>query len=309
MENEMSIEPIEKEETSLVRPEEKINDHFVEEAAKQVELRSKLLCIALKALKPHDIQNFGDKPYIEGEGAERIMAVVRGFKVSEAKFTIETIYPHIFIECSIPIEFMGATTTAYGDCSTADSFFTGKDGKSGKYGEYLARTGSDAMATRLILGDAKKKARQNAISRGVTELLGLKGLSWDDLAKLGFTRAGAIAAGATDISFKKGSQGGVAGVYTVAQAAEAPVGSKFDLKGILLSAEVKSGAKSKFIIYTIGSVERKIKVMTWGETPSGPDGIEVFCKNVKVLENKGYKNYQADEVCAAEEAPESGSQG
>ena len=306
---EIELEP-EPQESSLVKAETNINERFVEESAKQVELRSKLLAIALKALKAHDIQNFDGKPYIEGEGAERIMAVVRGFKVSEPKFIIEQIGNHYFVECQLPVEFMGATTVSLGDCSTADPFFTGKDGKSGQYARHLARTGSDAMACRLILGDAKKKAMMNATSRAVTELLGLKGLSWDDLGKLGFSQAGAQAAGAVKVEFKKGSQGGATGTYTVAQAADAPVGAQFDLKGPLLSAELKttSGGK-KYILYTLGNLERKVKITVWGETIAAADGQEVFCKSVKISENKGYKNYNADEVTAAEEAPEPGSNG
>ena len=162
-----------------------LSEIYIENAAKQIEFRARLIQTALKALKPHDIQDFDGKPYIEGEGAARIMSVIRGFKVGEAKFVIETIHPHYFVETSIPMEFMGATTVALGDCSTADPFFCGKDGKSGQYKKHLDRTGSEAMSARLILGDAKKKARENAISRGVTELLGLKGLSWTILADQG----------------------------------------------------------------------------------------------------------------------------
>jgi hypothetical protein len=161
---------------------------FVDKAGKQIELRAQLIRTALKAVRPHDFQDFDGKPYLEGEGAARIMAVVRGFKVGEAKFNIEQIFPHYFIECQIPIEFMGATTVALGDCSTADPFFCGKAGDGGIFKRHLDRTGSDAMAARLVLGDAKKKARENALSRGVSELLGLKGLSWKDLEQLGFKR-------------------------------------------------------------------------------------------------------------------------
>ncbi len=309
MENEMEVEPIELESTSLIKTEQ-LSEGFVEQAGKQIELRSKLLMIALKALKPHDIQDFDGKPYIEGEGAARIMATVRGFKVGEAKFNIETIFPHFFIECNIPMEFLDASTNAIGDCSTADPFFTGRDGKSGQYKRHLDRTGSEAMAARLIVGDAKKKARENALSRGVTELLGLKGLSWDDLTKLGFSRTGSQAAGGAAVTFKKGSQGGATGTYTVQQAADAPVGSQFDLKGVLISASAKVSAKgAKFIVYTFGTVERKVQVSVFGETIGVADGKEAFAKGVKVSENKGYKNYSAEEVTPADEPMEPGSNG
>jgi len=114
--------------TIIQNQETMLTKEFVEQAGKQIELRSKLLILGLKALKLHDFQDFDGKPYLEGEGAARIMAVVRGFKVGEAKFVVENITPHYFVECGIPMEFMGATTVAIGDCSTADGFFTGKEG-------------------------------------------------------------------------------------------------------------------------------------------------------------------------------------
>jgi hypothetical protein len=154
-----------------------LTEKYVEAASRQIDLRKKLLALALKALKPHDLQDFDGKPYLEGEGAARIMAVVRGFKVGAAVFNLEQIMPHFFVECSIPMEFMGATTVAIGDCSTQDSFFTGKEGNGGRFKKYIDQTGSETMAARLLLGDAKKKARENAISRGVSELLGIKGLT------------------------------------------------------------------------------------------------------------------------------------
>jgi hypothetical protein len=290
--DELYIEPIEKTETNIVKNDLTLNDNFVEQAGKQIELRSRLLCIALKSLKPHDIQDFDGKPYIEGEGAARIMAVIRGFKVGEAKFLIEQIHPHYFIECQIPMEFMQATTVALGDCSTADPFFTGRDGQSGQYKHHLDRTGSETMAARLIVGDAKKKARENAISRGVTELLGLKGLSWDDLGKLGFLRTEAGA----KVEFKKGSQGGATGTLTVSEAIKTPAGSVINIKGTQLTAECKASAKAKFIIYTVADDVNKISVLAFGETPKAGNGQEVYCKNVKVVDKNGYKNYQAESV-------------
>lgn len=280
--------------TLLEAGDSNLSEKFVEGASKQIELRSKLLATALKALKPHDIQDFEGKPYIEGEGAARIMAVIRGFKVSEPKFATEHIHPHYFIECSIPMEFMGATTVAIGDCSTADVFFTGRDGKSGRYGKYLEQTGSETMASRLLLGDAKKKARENAISRGVTELLGLKGLSWEDLEKLGFSRSGA----GSNISFRKGSQGGEVKTVTVSQASALGIGSVINLKGFLKEEKQGVVGDNKTITrYEITDNVKTIKVSKWGSpTPGILIGQEVFCGNVKVNEFKGEKQFTAESV-------------
>ena len=246
--------------TIIQGPETMLTNEFVEQAGKQLELRSKLLMLGLKALKPHDFQDFDGKPYLEGEGAARIMAVVRGFKVGEAKFVVENITPHYFIECGIPMEFMGATTVAIGDCSTADGFFTGAGGSAGRYGKYIAQTGSEIMAARLLLGDAKKKARENAISRGVCELLGLKGLSWDDLALLGFTRGQAGA----KVNFKQGSQGAEIKTLTVREGLQATKGSVLNIRGVAVDCKERTVKTQKGMTpitdYTFADGLDKIKI-------------------------------------------------
>lgn len=283
-----------------------LSEQYVETAGKQIELRSKLIMTALKALKPHDFQDFEGKPYLEGEGAARIMAVVRGFKVSEAKFVIEQIAPHFFVDCSIPIEFMGATTVAIGDCSTSDSFFTGRDGKGGRFKRYVDQTGSEVMATRLLLGDAKKKARENAISRGVSELLGLKGLTWDDLEQLGFTRAGAGAS----ISFKQGSQGAEAKVLTVSQAMLVKPGSIIDIKAVLVDWEVKQVGKDKKDItyYVLHDGTNKIVIKKWGALKEGLEANkEVFCSKVKTEMYQDRLQFLAEEIALIESEAANGN--
>jgi hypothetical protein len=291
---------------SLLVNEASLNEKFVESAAKQIELRARLLQTALKALKPHDIQDFDGKPYIEGEGAARIMAVIRGFRVEEAKFTIDNIHPHYFIECLIPIEFMGAKTVAIGDCSTADPFFCGKDGNAGQYRRHLDRTGSEAMAGRLLLGDAKKKARENAISRGVSELLGLKGLSWEDLEKLGFSRNGA----GSNVSFKKGSQGGEIKTISILEALALPDGSKFNVKGFVSESVERSvtakGESKKVSKYTVTDNKNRIEIQVWESRIDFADK-EVFFGEVIVGSYLGSKQYTAKEISAVEKESSNGN--
>jgi hypothetical protein len=284
-----------------------LSEQYVETVGKQIELRSKLIMTALKALKPHDFQDFDGKPYLEGEGAARVMAVVRGFRVGEAKFVIEQIAPHYFVDCSIAMEFMGATTVAIGDCSTSDSFFTGRDGKGGRFKKYVEQTGSEIMATRLLLGDAKKKARENSISRGVSELLGLKGLTWGDLEKLGFSKN---AAGSTVI-FKQGSQGAEAKVLTVSEAMNVAAGSTISIKAVLVDWEVKQVGKDKRDItsYVLHDGANKITVKKWGPAKEGIDANKpVFCSKVKTELYQGSLQFLADDIESVESEVTNGSE-
>jgi hypothetical protein len=286
-------------------PEQMLTKEYVETAGRQIELRSKLLMTALKALKPHDFQDFDGKPYLEGEGAARIMAVVRGFSVGEAKFKIEHIAPHYFIECEIPMEWKGQSTVALGDCSTADPFFTGREGNAGVFKKHLDRTGSDTMAARLVLGDAKKKARENAISRGVSELLGIKGLSWDDLAEFGFKRGTA----GSSVQFKHSSQGGAIQTLNPSQALTTKAGSIIHIVGILQDFEETQVGKDKKDItaYLIKDFigDSKVTVKKWGRLSAGLEqNQKVFCEQCKVGEFRGSKQFLAAEITPTEAAGE-----
>lgn len=281
-----------------------LTENYIENAGKQIELRARLIQTALKALKPHDIQDFDGKPYIEGEGAARIMSVIRGFKVGEAIFKIDTVHPHYFVEASIPIEFMGATTVAIGDCSTADPFFCGKDGQGGQYKKHCDRTGSEAMAARLILGDAKKKARENAISRGVTELLGLKGLSWGDLEALGFSKSGA----GSSVSFKKGSQGGEVKTISVSEITALAIGSVANLIAIFDDSVGQARGEKKIGLYTVKDSKTTITIQKWGDLEGGfLAGQEIYCESVKVSEYNGKKQYTAQAVRLQDEGANNGN--
>lgn len=286
---------------NLMNPSDNIiDDGFIDRVARQVELRSKLLKTALKALRTHDVIDFGGKPYIEGEGAARIMAAIGGFVVGKAEFTEEIIPPHYFLTCELPIEFKYSkgSTIAIGESSTADIFFTGKDGVSGNYGKHLDRTGSEVTAARLLRGDAMKKARENAMSRGVTELLGLKGLSWEDLAELGFSRSKA----GSNINFKSGSAGGELKTLTVKDALALPKGSKFNLRGFLSDTETKEvkkrdGSKGAITKYKITDNVYTIIVGKFGDHVSGVTvGEGIYCENVSVSEYQGSLQYLADDV-------------
>lgn len=291
--------------TAIDTGEAILTERYVEEAGKQIALRSKLLMTALKALKPHDLQDFDGKPYLEGEGAARIMAVIRGFKVGEAKFTVEQIAPHYFVECAIPIEFKGATTVAIGDCSTQDSFFTGKDGQSGRYGKYVTQTGSEVMATRLLLGDAKKKARENAISRGVSELLGIKGLSWQDLEQLGLKRGEAGAS----ISFKTGSQGGEIKTLSVTGAKILAKGSVVNIQGQLVNAKERSISGGKTITdYYLTEGNIQIRISKWGSCVEGLKANDpIFASEVTIGEYNGTPTYLAREISRVESGVPNGN--
>ena len=281
-----------------VAPTLNLSDSYIAEVGQQIERRAKLLRMAVKALLPHDIQDFDGRPYIEGEGAARIMSAIRGFTVGESVYTVEKEDNHYFVECITPISWMGADTVGYGDCSTADAFFTGRDGKGGKYKKFADQTGSDAIASRLILPEAKKKARENSLSRGVCELLGIKGMTWKDFEELGFSR---VQAGAK-VEFKKSSQGAEVKELLMTDGLAAPKGSKFNLRGIVGKINERQTKTGKDITdYTVQAGKSSIIVMCWGKKHEGiEEGKAVFVNEIAVDEYQGRPTYTAKEITAIE---------
>ncbi len=280
-----------------------LTDDYVRLVEKQIELRQKLLMTAIKATKKHDWIDFGGKPYLEGEGASRIMAAVRGFKVGEALFQEEKLGDHYFIDCLMQIEWMGQSTVSQGDCSTVDKFFTGAEGDAGILAKEEKRTGSKEIAARLIRGDARKKARENALSRGVTELMGLKGLTWDDLKELGY---GAEQAGAK-VEFKTGSQGGKTGNLKIVEALQATVGSIINVQGKIANVterkvKTKNG-DSPITDYLLIEPDNNatIKVSCWGtKLPGAEKDKWLHCEKVSVTEYQNRLQFSAKEVSVVE---------
>ncbi len=276
-----------------------LTDEYVKNVERQIELRRKLLMTIVKATREHDWIDFDGKPYLEGEGAYSGMAAVRGFVIRETVYSEEFTEGHYFLEALTPMEWMGQSTVGYGDCNTADSFFTGRDGKGGKLAKETERTGSHDIAVRIVKEDAKKKARENSISRGFMELTGLKGVTWGDLEELGYTPKGAGA----KVEFKKGSQGGDTGTITILQALQAPKGSVFNLRGQIANVQERTPKTRTLTDYQLieAGDDETIKVTVWGNAvPGAVKGAWLYCDRVAVDEYQGRPQFQAKAVSIVE---------
>src|SRR3990172_2742547 len=111
---------------------------------------------ACRATLPHDWIDFGDKPYLEGEGAMRIAAAI-GLQLSAPVFADdkgEWFEGELFFECAIEATWplTGATIVGTGDCNTKDKLFA--EGANSHLGKALAATnGNDRLAKKLISMD------------------------------------------------------------------------------------------------------------------------------------------------------------
>lgn len=177
----------------------KTGDALVREVEDGIQTIKRLIVAALHMTKSHDWQDFGGKPYLEGEGALRMLAV--GVKCDAPTFETKSIGEDWFCKCSIRAEwpFMGQVVYEIGSCNTRDKFFS-NDSEGSQINKIRRQCdGNESLARRCLKDLVEKKALMNAYSRAITAVMGIRGWSWDDLEECGLLRGeGAV------VGFKKG---------------------------------------------------------------------------------------------------------
>ena len=160
-------------------------------ADKRAAIFDKTTRIALQKLNRREIVDFSGSPYISSAGCEKVS---RYFGVSwklqrpeKEEFEDEDGKYYVF---TVEGEFgfgkdRREPINAFGRCSTRDKFFakvsewTTDPDTGEKHKKSVLRPQSDVDICNVM-----GKAQSNAIHTGVTMLLGLRGLTWEDIEKL-----------------------------------------------------------------------------------------------------------------------------
>jgi hypothetical protein len=278
------------------------------------EAKRRLILAACRQTYPHDWQDMGGKPYLEGEGAHRLCAV--GVRLSEPQFSIEEIDGDYFVECLLNASwaFTGQSIVEIGTCSTTDKFFTGGAATDPEartlFNKYMTSCGGDVRkAKRCLLADVKKKALMNATSRAVTNVMGLHGVTWSDLEKIGITpdKAGSrttYAKAATAASKKAAAPS--APTTKIKELLEVAIGSKCSVRATIQNFTPFDRKHTYTVSDETGGVTIALIWRKDGPTPPIPDfaakGNVVFFPAVNVGEYQGNRQYSAFEVQAVEGA-------
>jgi hypothetical protein len=148
---------------------------IAEAADRRIQAITKIKQIALKVTNASDWTHQGGKPYLQVSGSEK---VGRTFGVS---WRIDPPMWEVDEDGHFNYTFKGyfslgaAEIEAIGTRSSRDPFFsTGKGG--------VAKPPSE-----IDRGDVKKAAYTNCLGNGISRLLGLRNMTWDDLATAGIT--------------------------------------------------------------------------------------------------------------------------
>jgi hypothetical protein len=149
-------------------------DYFVEEvgkAEKRLEALAKQRMLILKLTRPYDWVNFQGRAYLTAYGAERLMLLFNiSYKIGEPEIKYDE-DGHFTVIFRGTFTWGEKTIEEIGIRSSKDPFFS------------KAR-GQDIPPHQIRLSDVMKAARSNLIARGVSTLLGLRGLTVQDVTKM-----------------------------------------------------------------------------------------------------------------------------
>jgi len=141
---------------------------IAENAEKRVQAVKKIKQLALSITTPNDWVDMGGRPYLTVSGAEKIARLFGiSWRIGEPKVEYEDdghfryIYQGEFIMGNVSIEAIGTR-------SSRDPFFSRSHGR-------------DIPPNQIDKADVMKAAYTNCIGNGITRLLGLRNLTWDDL--------------------------------------------------------------------------------------------------------------------------------
>lgn len=179
-----------------------------------------------------------------------------------------------------------------GECDSFDPYLKGRKANLEENGA------TEEQITSLIKPRIRKKALANAVSRGVSGFTGLRGLSWDDLRRLGLTREGASA----NVDFGQGKGGGeVKAVESVAALSQLPLKSK-----VSLLAEISGPVRgfAKFSLIPVKDKTGTIELHVWKPASEIPvwvkPGAWIHSSEVIVGDYKGRRQYVASNTAKGE---------
>ncbi len=144
-------------------------------AEKRIEAVKKIKVMSLRVTNPQDWVDEGGKPYPQASGSEKIARLFGiSWRIDQPLYVVEEDghyryeYKGYFSLGNVEIEVIGVR-------SSRDPFFAG----SKDYPKPISE---------INKGNVQKSALTNCIANGVTRLLGLRNLTWEDLEEAGINK-------------------------------------------------------------------------------------------------------------------------
>jgi hypothetical protein len=167
------------------------------ELEKNIQFFNRIKVIALKLTKPSDWVDMGGQPYLMDRGTENV-AIAFGVDISDLKLSMEWAedtrgrYYAFTATGKAYSRKLGRYVEDIGVCSQRDKFF-------GMFGKEFKEIQDVDMA------NIRRKAVTNLYNRLIKRVIGLMGVTFDDLAQAGISREGI-----GKVEYKGGAQKGAA---------------------------------------------------------------------------------------------------
>lgn len=158
-------------------------ERAIAQANKRVAFFKQIKTVSLRMTNAGDWRNEAGKPYLTGPGAEKLKPIW-GLYIKD--ITIEQIGTVFECRGIAGSKVTGEESQFIGGRDSADTFFTGRDGQK-----------------TVDIMDVRKAAYTNFSINAITRLLGLRGLTWEELESVGIVKD---KVGATE--YQAGAKGG-----------------------------------------------------------------------------------------------------
>ena len=149
---------------------------IAEQAERRIDAVKKIKSVALKVTNAHDWVDQGGKPYLQASGSEKVARLFGiSWRINEPTYD-EDGDGHFSFTYRGEFSFQDVSIEAIGTRGSKDKFFSRSHGK-------------DIPPSEIDKGNVKKAAYTNLLGNGITRLLGIRNLAYEDLAATGITKA------------------------------------------------------------------------------------------------------------------------
>ena len=252
---------------------------IAEAAERRVEAMGKIKRMSMKMTNARDWTDQGGKPYLQVSGAEKIGRLFGiSWRIDEPVFETEE-GGHFGYTYKGYFTLGGATIEAIGTRSSKDGFFK-------KY-----KDGAELPLSAIDKGDVKKAAYTNLLGSGITRILGMRNLTWEELASAGISQAEV-----SQVSFKKNgkAQEGIA--------SEGSATIETFITDIKMQTKKKDGSVMKSPLYKINAEGTEYKTFSETLAKTAKEAKEA-ARKVKITYVTGRYGNDAENIMFADDGP------
>ena len=258
---------------------------LAEQAEKRVTALNKIKKAALLATNARDWTDQNGNPYLQVSGSEKVGRVFGiAWKIDEPVFEQEE-SGHFSYTFKGYFTVAGATIEAIGTRSSKDGFFKRYVGK--------GEDRKELPPSEIDKGDLKKAAYTNCIGNGITRLLGLRNLTWQDLEEFAGIRKDQVGR----VDYKKN------GKQQDAIASEGAEAVETFVTDIRKQEKKKDGTAMKSPLYKINCEGKEYKTFSDTLAKTAKEAKEAGRK-IKITFTRNQYGMDAESVTFADDGPQ-----